>query len=180
MKALGKRKLKAQLIFEFLIAVLIFFGILFYTVNYLSWTVSGYSADFSSQSMESEVSQVAELLVLNKGSWTGVWPNVIPVSPGLAQEWPVLNDSKIRWLNSSCNTLPSGYEDLLKKLDLSPKHRVKIRITETMPAGTSVRADCRWEVPIANTAASVETRRYALSESGNILTVGVIIWTTGK
>ena len=165
---------KAQLVFEFLVAVLIFFGILFYTINYLSWTVSGYSSDFSVQNMESEVSQVAELLVLNKGSWSGG----NPVTVGLAQEWPVLNSTKISWLNSSCN---SGYENFIKKFDLSPKHRLKITVIETtVEAGPVVRADCRWGVPISNTAASVETRRYALSESGNILTVYVVIWTTGK
>jgi hypothetical protein len=165
---------KAQLVFEFLIAVLIFFGLLFYTINYLSWTVSGYSADFSGQNMESEVSQVAELLVLNKGSWPGGNPAIV----GLAQEWPVLNSTKISWLNSSCN---SDYENFVKRFDVSPKHRLKVTVTETLPSGAaSVRADCRWGVDIPSTAASVETRRYALSESGNILAIRVGIWTTGK
>ena len=169
--------MKAQLIFEFLIAVLIFFGLVFYALNYLSWTVSGYSSDFSGENLESKASQIGEMLVLNSGNWSGG----SPVIAGLAQEWPVLNSTKISWLNASCNSLPSGYDNLMKRLGLNPKHRLRITITETQPSGAVLtRADCRWGVPVTGNAAKAETRRYALSESGNMLGVNVIVWTTGK
>lgn len=165
---------KGQLVFEFLIAVLIFFGIVFYTLNYLSWTVSGYSSDFSAESMESKASQIGEMLVLNGGTWSGG----SPITPGLAEGWPVLNSSKISWLNASCN---SDYEDFVRILGLNPGHRLKLTITETQPSGAvSVMADCRWGLTVTGNVTKAETKRYALSESGNMLGVKVVVWTTGR
>ncbi|MCX6814126.1 MAG: hypothetical protein NTY20_00525 [Candidatus Aenigmarchaeota archaeon] len=160
---------KAQLVFEFIVAVLIFFGIVFYAINYLSWTVAGYSSDFSVENMESEASQIGELLVLNKGNWSGG----TPITVGLAQEWPVLNSTKITWLNSSCN---NNYDGFVKKLDVQPRYRMKITVRNE----TSFLADCRWGQPISGNVTRADVRRYALSESGNVLTVYVVIWTTGK
>ncbi len=161
--------MKGQLVFEFLVAVLVFFGIVFYVINYLSWTVSGYSNDFSAENMESEASQIGELLVLNKGSWSGG----VPIVVGLAQEWPVLNSTKISWLNASCN---SDYGGFVKKLDVHPKYRMKITIRNE----TAFLADCRWSQAISGNVTKAETKRYALSESGSVLAVYVTIWTTGK
>jgi len=164
--------MKGQLVFEFIVAVLIFFGIVFYAINYLSWTVSGYSSDFSAENMESEASQIGELLVLNKGNWSGG----NPVTLGLAQEWPVLNSTKISWLNASCNTLPSGYAKIMENLDVHPRYRMKITIRNE----TAFLVDCGLGAPISGNVTKAETKRYALSESGSVLVVYVTIWTTGK
>jgi hypothetical protein len=161
--------MKGQLVFEFLVAVLIFFGIIFYAINYLSWTVSGYSSDFSVENMESEASQIGELLVLNKGNWLGG----NPITVGVGQEWPVLNSTKISWLNTSCN---NNYANFMGKLDVHPRYRVKITIKNK----TSFLADCRWGLSIPDNVTKAETKRYAISESGDLLTVYVGIWTTGK
>ena len=173
-RIVGRRKLKAQLVFEFIIAMVIFFGILIYALNYMGWTVAGYASDFSAENLESEATQIGELLVMNKGSWSGG----APITVGIAQEWPVLNSTKISWLNASCN---NDYGNFLRKLDMSPKHRLKIMIMETQASGAvSIMADCRLGVPISGNVTKAETRRYALSETGNILTVYVGVWTTGK
>jgi hypothetical protein len=174
--SVSNSKAKGQLVFEFIIAMVIFFGIIIYALNYLGLTMVGYSSDSSAENMESEASQIGELLVLNRGNWSGG----NPITVGLAQEWPVLNSTKISWLNSSCNS-PSGYDSLMEMLDLPPKHRLKLTITETLPSGAvSVKADCMWGLPISSNAAKAEVRRYALSEAGNVLAVYVGVWTTGK
>ncbi len=164
-----KRKFKAQLVFEFVVAVLVFFGIVFYVINYLSWTVVGYSSSFSAENMESEASQIGEMLVLNKGKWSGGEPTVV----GLAQEWPVMNSTKISWLNTSCN---NDYAGFMGKLDVHPRYKMKITIRNE----TSFLADCRWGLAMPDNVTKAETKRYAISESGNLLTVYVGIWTTGK
>jgi len=164
--------MKGQLVFEFIVAVLIFFGIVFYAINYLSWTVSGYSSGFSVDNMESEALRIGELLVLNSGNWSGG----NPITVGLAEDWPVLNSTKISWLNTSCNALPSGYAKITESLDVHPRYRMKIIIRNE----TSFLVDCGLGVPISGNSTKAETKRYALSESGSVLSVFVTIWTTGK
>lgn len=166
--------MKGQLVFEFLVAVMVFFGIVLYSLNYLSWTVSGYSSGLSMENMESKASQIGEVLVMNEGKWAGGNPVVM----GLAKDWPVLNSTKISWLNSSCNNDYGRFSD---KLGMQPKHRVKITISETQADGTVlVRAECMWGQAVPGYVNKAEAKRYALSESGNVLTVYVLVWTTGK
>jgi hypothetical protein len=95
------------------------------------------------------------------------------VTVGLAQEWPVLNSTKISWLNASCN---NNYADFMQRLDMQPRYKLKISIRNE----TGFLADCRWGLPVSGNTTKAETMRYALSESGSVLTVYVTIWTTGK
>lgn len=163
--------MKGQLIFQFMIAVVIFFGVMFYVLNYLNGTVAGFSADFSSESMESRASQIGEMLVMNKGKWVSGNPDVV----GLAEEWPVLNSTKIAWLNSSCN---SGYEAFAAKLAVPPGKRLKITvINETSKAKM---AECKWGQTVSGNATKAETTRYAVLNTSDVVSVYVCIWSTGK
>ena len=170
-KIAGKRKLKGQLVFEFMIAVVIFFGVMFYVLSYLNGTVTTYSADYSSESMESRASQIGEMLVMNRG----IWSSGNPVVMGLAEEWPVLNFTKISWLNSSCNNDYAGFST---KLDVPPGKRLKIKVVNE--TDKSVMADCRWGQPISGNVTKAETRRYAVLNTSDVVSVYVCIWSTGK
>jgi hypothetical protein len=174
MKALRKKKLKGHLVFEFMLAVVIFFGIVIYVLNYLNGTMTVYKGEFFSESMKSKATQIGELLVLNKGNWSGG----IPTVAGLSEDWPVLNRTKIIWLNSSCN---SNYQGFMDNLGVNPGKRLKIVINETRPDGTvSALANCpsQQKVGIRNT----EAKRHALVPDAsnpsimNVASIYIYIW----
>ncbi len=154
-----------------MIAVVIFFGVMFYVLNYLNGTVAGYSADYSAESMESRASQIGEMLVMNRG----VWSSGNPVVMGLAEGWPVLNSTKISWLNTSCNIDYAGFST---KLDVPPGKRLKLTVVnETSKAKM---ADCQWGQAVSGNVTKAETTRYAVLSTGDVVSVYVCIWSTGK
>ncbi len=171
MKPGRKKRMKGQLVFEFMIAVVIFFGLIFYVLNYLNGTVAGYSADYSAESMESRASQIGEMLVMNRG----VWVSGNPLVTGIAENWPVLNSTKISWLNSSCNT---GYEAFAAKLDVPPGKRLKLTVINENSG--SKMADCKWGQAVSGNVTKAETTRYAVLTTGDVVSVYVCIWSTGK
>jgi hypothetical protein len=129
--------------------------------------------------MESKASQIGELLVLNKGNWSGGIPSVV----GLAENWPVLNRTKISWLNSSCNNTYANYNyaNLSKNLGISPVNRLKIMVKETKPDKTvSDLVDCPPGKMV--NARKAETKRYALVSDAsnpsamNVASVFIYIW----
>ena len=154
----GKRKLKGQLIFEFVVAVVIFFAIVLYTLNYLNTQVTGYSNDYYTESVNSKAVQIAELLVMNKGNWTSFGPTVGVKVVGLAEDWPVLNRTKAGALNVYCN---ANYVALMNNLGVRLQNRLKIVLNETTSSGTVVNiVDCPNDQVPGNER--TEARRYAL------------------
>lgn len=55
--------MKGQLIFEFLIAGLIFFAVIIYTINYLNVSTSEFKEKFSQSRLQSKAVQIAEILM---------------------------------------------------------------------------------------------------------------------
>ena len=156
-----------------MVAMVVFFGIVLYVLNSLNASVSGYSTDFLSETMESKANQIGELIVLNKGNWSASGGLVLA---GVAEDWPVLNRTKIFWLNVSCN---NDYPGFLSNLGLSSRNGLKVVINETKPDGTvSSLADC----PAGRlvNVKRAEAKRYALApdvSSPNIMNVaGVFVY----
>ncbi|UCD07532.1 MAG: hypothetical protein JSW41_00985 [Candidatus Aenigmatarchaeota archaeon] len=163
--------MKGQMVFEFVIAAVIFFGIVFYTVNYLSSSFSSFSNDLYMNDLESKVIQVSDLLVHNQGLWENGKPKII----GLSKEWPVLDAAKIQDFEDFCND-PANYTYLLENLGLDEikfgvvqTHRIKIKIDDD--SGTLV--DCGPSPPEKQ---MVSIERFALSEYNDILRINVWIW----
>jgi hypothetical protein len=162
-------------VFEFMVAVVIFFAIVIYVLNYLNGAVAGYSGDALSQSMESKVTQIGEMLVMNKGNWTA--SGGLGVA-GLADRWPVLNRTKMSWLNAYCN---GNYAAMLDNLGVNPSKRLKIVINETRQNGAvSTLVDCPSGQLVG--VKRIEARRYALVPDSaipgtlNAANVYVYIW----
>jgi len=156
--------MKGQLVFEFLIAVMVFFGVLVYVINYLSTSFYTTRQEFASNSLESKAFSIGELLVLNKGNWS----NGVPAVAGLAEDWPVLNSSKIQWLQTYC---VGNYGGLTRNLGIEERNSLRIVVNESgNPAGL---VDCG---PKIAWPARAEARRVALSESKKVLSVYVGIW----
>jgi len=175
MKALGlgcrKKKLKGQLVFEFLVGVLIFFGILFYVLNYLNCTVSGYREGFGSDSMWIESYKIGELLIMNKGNWSGGVPSVV----GLAKDWPVLDEAKIRSLNAYCSASQDNYQDLKNKLDIEEGRYFAVIVDEIGPGGSiSPLVKCPSDkIPEIRQSQST---RYGILANGNVVVVYSYVW----
>jgi hypothetical protein len=162
---------KGQLVFEFVVAMVFFLGIVVFIVNFLTSTMYTYSADSFSGEMKSKASQIAEVLLLSKGNWS----KGEPVSVGLAEEWPVLNSSKIMWLQRYCE-YPDNYTSLVKSFWIDPKNvSVKIIIDENVLGNTVTVLECPiWLGP--SKVRLAETKRYAVLANKNMATAYVYVW----
>ena len=168
-----RKKVKGQLVFEFLVAVLIFFGILFYVLNYLGSSVSSYREAYASESMEGLSYKIGELLAMNKGNWS----NGIPAVVGLAEGWPVLNWSKIQWLNEYCAPAnPANYQDLKRKLGIDDREGFSVVVDEIRPGGSiNNLAKCpSGSVPEIRQAQS--TRYGILDTTRNVVVIKTFVW----
>jgi hypothetical protein len=164
----GRGGMKGQLVFEFVIAAMFFLGIIMYTINYLNSTVFLYSSDYYVNTLESKAWQASEVLVRNEGVWSGSPPSMVPSVMGLAEDWPVLNESKIQGLNQFCVNYRS---DVMRLLDINPElHGIRLEINES---GGSSLLECG-SLPRGIQSAMVS--RFGVSESGNLLKVRVWYW----
>jgi hypothetical protein len=155
--------------FEFIVAVLVFFSIIFFILNYLGAAVQSYDTGFFQEDMESKASQISELMVMNKG----VWIEAEPVVLGLSRDWPVLNSTKIQWLSVYCS-YPANYTKLMNSLGVHPRSMVKIQVNGTRADGSPYElATCNIREPVGS---KVESKRFALNESGGTVVVSVKIW----
>jgi len=85
--------MKGQLVFEFIIAGLIFFAIILYTINYLNINVADFRAKFLQNRLQSKAVQVSEILMAGESNLS------------IADDFE-FNLSKIqRFNNTYCNEL---------------------------------------------------------------------------
>lgn len=82
--------MKGQLVFEFVIAAFILFGIILFTINSLSANMNLYHTNYVSNFLESRALQITEVLMNDPKN-------------GIVDEWPMLNENKMTNFNSSCN-----------------------------------------------------------------------------
>ena len=158
------------MIFEFIVAAMLFFSIIFYVISFMSGSVSAASVDLQSGVLESRTVRISEMLVRTKG----VWNQGIPVSPGLVswRGWPVLSSEKIGWLESYCRS-SSGYDALRQNTGLlegafGRTYELKITVANK----TDVLADCG---KVREELKKASIRRFGVSETGDILTVDVTV-----
>jgi hypothetical protein len=98
--------MKAQLIFEFLIAGAIFFGIVVYGVTLMNSNVSMFRDNFYVDKLNSKAIRMSEVLASGD-------PQV-----GLAPNWPFFERERIDGFMSICNT-PNGYNNLIDYFELN-------------------------------------------------------------
>jgi hypothetical protein len=151
------------MVFEFIVAAVIFLAIIMYVINSLNLTVYLYGNEYQTNTLESRAIGMSETLVKNPG----VWDNRTPVSPGLAVEWPVLNLTRIGWLDSYCR---NNYTGLAKTIGVGPDlHGFRIEVTED----EALIMECG---QLARGRVNAVVERIAISESGSLLRVTVWTW----
>ena len=158
--------MKGQSVPEFVIATMFFFAVILYVLSFLNSTVWTFDRDHYNNFLQSRSAQISEILVTTPG----VWESGSPKSAGVADEWPVLNSTKISWLNDSCF---SDYANLMRTFDIDPgRHYVDIDIMEEGNPEDLVQ--CERSSPEGIELAT--TRRTAVSDTGKILIVEVAFW----
>lgn len=162
--------MKAQMIFEFIIAIVIFFTIVFYIINVLNVNIESFSSRSRHDVLQTKALEISELLVSNKGIWNGS----IPIVLGLVKNRSVLDSKKIIDFNTTCNM---DYNKLKGMLGL------KERVYEDLEKGYEIRVtiyknqskivECG---PFKPPKDKAYIKRFALSENGDLLTIVVEIW----
>jgi hypothetical protein len=146
--------MKGQMVFEFVVAAALFFGILFYVISNLNATVNTYSSDFAGSGLENKALQVSDFLLHFE----------------LTGEWPVLSSAKITAFELSyCDGGP-GYVNLLQKLGME-NNKIRIQMNETGNSNPVLVCG-----PDLSSYAKTSIKRFALSDGGKKLIMDVWVW----
>ncbi len=162
--------MKGQIIFQFIIAAVIFFSIVLFIITYLNSTVSAFGNDAFADALQAKAAQISEVLVKNPGVWNGSTPAAL----GIAAGWPVLNQTKMELLGKYCS---SDFEGLRRLLGLD--ERVSDFSEKELTAGIKIFRDnigvldCGPDPPSARTGS---VKRFAVSEDGRLLSIEVFMW----
>ncbi|MBI2675346.1 MAG: hypothetical protein HYX24_02725 [Candidatus Aenigmarchaeota archaeon] len=158
---------KGQMLLEFVIAALIFFGILFFIISLLNTNVSRYSLSAVADSLESKAVRVSEML-LSEGMWdNGTY------SPGLVAGRNVIDYGKLGRFRELCENNYT-YVQLLLGLTtqgMAGKNAKDFYISidddrkNVMECGGKQRP-----------ATSANIRRYALSQNNTIVSLDIFVW----
>jgi hypothetical protein len=170
-----KQLAKGQMVFEFAVAALLFFSIMFFIITYLNQNVRSFSSDAYLEILQSKAFQISDMLLRNPGIWVNQEPRVI----GLEKDWPVLDGEKIIWFSNYCDS-SGGYDSLkgllgLKEImyDFDTGENRNFNVTITDIESSAVLANCGKEV--GGTKGAL-IRRVAVSEGLHLLTIDVNVW----
>jgi hypothetical protein len=162
------------LVFEFIVATIIFIGVVLYVIFLVNTTMSSYMSDYSKNNLNAEAQRTAEMLVHSRGVWepaAGHPGLYAPRQFGIAQDWPVLDDTEIVYMNESCKepniavTIPS----LLGLEHKTGSQGVWVIISNF----SQIVAQCKTGTPVLDNAFA---ERIAYSRNSGMVRVGVLVW----
>lgn len=155
----AERGMKGQMVFEFLIAAVIFIGIIIFILNILNTNVALFAGDYFVYNMENKVIAASEALVKTMG---GV---------GLAKEWPVLDQARIDAF-PNCGTLEvlEGL-NLINKPGFGQPYDVRIVINESETSAPLL--ECGSDAPEGVTTAII--KRFGIL-NGEVVEITVWVW----
>jgi len=159
----SSKKRSGQMIFEFIVAAVVFIAIIFYIITYLTSSMGAASSEFYASSLQGKAVQVSEVL--------------LKTPSGLAEEWPVLSSTRIDEMERRCL---NDYQGLVRELGLFKEYAETVRYYNLKVKidwinGTNI-LDCMGPgLMDVKAAQKGEVRRYALL-NGDVVTVDVIVW----
>lgn len=163
-------KYKGQMVFEFVIATVLFIGVVFYVIFIMNTTMSSYVGSYYKNHLQEEALRVSELLVHSQGVWEDAGGgNYVPKLPGLAISWPVLDDTKIEYLSGFCSLNQETFSSAFG-LD-SGGGAGQVRITISNASGMIL--SCSSRTPYSEYAYA---ERFAFSGNSGLVKVGVSVW----
>jgi hypothetical protein len=152
--------LKGQLVFEFVIAAVIMFSIIVYSISFLNNRMDAYHTGFVSNSMESKAVKVTSML-LNQGC-------------GIVGEWPMLDSGRCALLESECE---NDYDSVLARFGLERRvsydRPVHLQISIEGLGGASYMT-CGNSPP--ERVSKVAVTRFVLLPSREIARLRVTVW----
>jgi hypothetical protein len=154
--------MKGQLVFEFLVAGMIFFGIVVYTINYMNVNVSDFRLKSYQNRLQSKAVQISEVMM---GS-----------GPMSVADGNVFNITKIDAFNETYCKNITGYQQLVRDLHLYEKSSFGImpgNVKIELSSQGSVLLECGLVTPRNVTRA--EMGRLGLLQ-GEMATLRLIVW----
>jgi len=154
--------MKGQLVFEFILASIILFSIIIYTIDFMSSNMRLYNAEFLKNFLENKALQVSEILMND------------PVN-GFVTEWPLLSLGKMRDFNETCYDV-DNYIELLNNFSLVEQepYSTYYQLSIVVNGSGTKYVDCGRQPPQKITRATVT--RFGLLPSNDIATVQIMIW----
>ena len=166
-KTCGRPRLKGQLVFEFVVATMLFIVIVFFVMLTLNNTVSSFTGGYYRNHISEEAMRVSEQLVNSPGVWVSGEPRLL----GLAIEWPTLSDEKIGFLKSYCNSAQNRAK-LAGLLGLESRGDAQgVRLV--LSNASEVIIDCSTGVSYLEQA---YVERFAYTKESGLIKLGVYVW----
>ncbi|MCD6496254.1 MAG: hypothetical protein J7K54_03210 [Candidatus Aenigmarchaeota archaeon] len=151
---------KGQIVFEFVIASLIVFAVIFYTIAFVSGDFNSRHVRYSSDRLEENAVRVTEMLAGSTGN-------------GIFSEWPKLDTVKMQDFQSMCTTDYIGLLDNLSLREESP-YISYIHMNLTVSDGTTTYINCGRTPPEGEGKAVIN--RYGLSPANKIARISLFLW----
>ncbi len=170
-QSLGRRVyhgfLKGQLIFEFVVATVLFVAIIFFVIAMLNGTISSFTSNYYRNHINEEAMRVSELLVNSRGVWQGGMPVLI----GLTAEWPVLNDTAIKLMSDYCG-FAGNKSDIINRLGLESRGFAEgFRLVVSNSSHVIVNCSTG-----ASYLEQAYAERFAYSNESGLVRIGVYVW----
>ena len=151
------------MVFEFMISTVIFFGLVLYVMNQITYSSDVLRTESYESGLEALSVYVSESLVKSPGTWS----EATALSLGIEDDWPYVNSTKIRYLNTTCST-SQGY-NYIRNMLTGALYHIKIIVKDS--SGYEY-MNCGYGI----NQTTGRTTRYALNESGNALTLDFYVW----
>ncbi len=152
---------KGQVVFEFIIAALIVFSIIFYSINFISGDFGLRHNRFMSDRLESNALRVSDMLLSNHQN-------------GIIGTWPRLDAVKMAAFDAECD---ANYIDMLPKLGLKEgAPYVNYIQMNIQVADSSSYVTCGRTPPDEIGKATVTRYAVSPSPSNEISTIVVTLW----
>ena len=157
------------MVFEFIIAAILFFGIIIYTMTLINQNVTSFRDDSFHNDLELRSIQISEIILHHP--WTSdVW--------GFSDGWMSINRSAPYQFGQEC----SNYAEILEMFNLNeapylsakPNHDLRILIKNS----TDILLDCM-DPGISSLPTNryvAHTQRFSVLNDGSIVSVNVWVW----
>lgn len=169
--------MKGQAVFEFVIASIMFFGIMVFIIMSMGNVFGSFTGEYYSNVLQGQAVAVSELILKTPGNWSGE----TPLSVGLSEGWPVLNSTRIAYLNALCN---SDYTKTLDMLDIESKsftiqesgfnRSYNMNMTIINMTSNKVILDCGKEISLRAEKGGI--KRFGVSNTSDVLVFELWLW----
>ncbi|MFH0956715.1 MAG: hypothetical protein V1813_02535 [Candidatus Aenigmatarchaeota archaeon] len=156
--------MKAQAVFEFIIASLIMFSIVIYTISYLSSSFATHHDISKNADLQSKAMRVSDMLTGGNDA-------------GIFSEWPNLDTAKMQQLNDSCAG-NDGYFNTLDRLGLNESYpTIKYNRLQILASGEdgTVYIKCG-RTPVEEAASGKVMRFGYVPDDGVLANITVTVW----